>query len=171
MVLRFIKWMIPDTLREGLLYALSACTIAYLVHAIYIDTRVWHTIDSQVLTPVVTAGENFQIRYQVEWSSSCEVRGFRFIVDGNGYQHERTMDIRNVDAGFDDFTLSIPVPLSAASGQAYYTGVVQYVCNPIQRWLSPMEVELMARPFTIVKSSHGVSRTAGAFNVIQLSEW
>src|SRR5690554_224393 len=99
MVIRFLRWLTPDSFREGVLYAVGACTIAYLIHAVYIDTRVWDRINSNVLTPVVAAGENFQISYQIEWSSSCEVRGFRFIVDGDGYQHERTMDIRNVDAG------------------------------------------------------------------------
>lgn len=149
MLMRFLKWVLPSGLRETILYGTSALFLAYLTFAVFIDVRVWNSIDSEVLTPDVAPGENFQIRYRIDWTNSCQVTGFRFIIDGAGYQHERVRDVRMVDVGREDFTVSIPVPASAAPGNAFYTGVVQYVCNPVQRFLAPMEIPLRPRPFVI----------------------
>lgn len=171
-IIWFVRWLLPSRFREGVLYAIAAVFLTYLNYALFIDTRVWETIRSEVLTPRVVAGENFQIAYQIEWSSSCQVTGFRFIVDGAGFQHERVRDVRMVDAGLEDFVISIPVPRGAAPGEAVYTGVVQYICNPVQRFIAPMEIPLRPRPFSILPPAENISLSAERHgNIIQLSEW
>src|SRR5690606_10185417 len=56
-----------------------------------------------VLTPQVRAGEDFILRYDVVWNDTCQVTGYRFIIDGDGYMHERIVDKRTVTQGSDHF--------------------------------------------------------------------
>lgn len=149
-VAAFLKWVfIPRSPRELVIGAPLVVFLSMAGYLYFIDREPVITSRSQILTPVVAQGEFFQISYSIRWSSRCRITAYRFIVDGAGYRHERLVDTRYVQAGQDDFTISVRVPLGAAPGLAQYRGEIEYVCNVLQQ-LWPITRQLTVRQFEIV---------------------
>lgn len=158
--MRFVNWLLPKSWREAVFGSFFIAFVSTIGYLMIIDRQPLAQNDSEILTPVVRQGEDFRISYDVVWNSNCRVTGYRFIVDGAGYRHERLIDTRMVAQGEEQFVISIPVPIAASPGEAEYRGEVEYECNMLQR-VFPLRRTLTVRSFQIIagtpNSSSGIS--------------
>lgn len=145
-----LAWtLLPRSAREAIIGAPLVFVLVAIGYLYFLDREPIVAAKSEVLTPTVEQGQFFRLQYKIQWSGRCRVTGYRFIVDGAGYRHERFVDTRYVEQGEDDFTISLRVPLAATPGQAQYRGEVEYVCNPLQQ-LWPLRRNISVRHFEIV---------------------
>lgn len=145
------RFALPQNMREVLAYGPITFLAVFVGYFALVDRNPIVSAASEVVTPEVPQGGNFTIRYSVNWRDRCRVTGFRVIIDGVGFQHRVVPDTRFVQAGQNDFDITLPIPLAASPGEAVYTGVIEYECNWYQR-IFPLEREIAPRTFVITSS-------------------
>lgn len=150
MIKRTLKFFVPRSFWELMAVVATVGVVGLGGFWSIVDRQPIGSSSSEVLTPVVTAGGEFTIRYHTQWSSTCRVTGYRFIIDSAGQQYTVAPDTRFVgpkDA--PEFTISVPIPRAAQPGPAVYRATLFYECNPLQKWF-PLERNITDRTFTIV---------------------
>lgn len=156
---KLFAWFLPKSWREGFFGGLIVVFLVTVGWMALLDRNPSTNVSWEILTPVVRQGDNFRISYDLEWRSPCRIIGMRFIVDGAGYRHERIYDARYVEEGPASFVIGVPVPPSAAPGQAEYRGELEYACNIWQR-VFPLRRTITARPFEIIPADPNSSGRA-----------
>lgn len=154
--------LIPRTPWERVSAIFTVCLAATLGYWAIIDRNPSTYGRGEILTHEVYPGGEFSIRYNVQWNSTCRITGYRFIIDSAGQQYTVAPDTRFISpSDAPEFTISIPIPLSAQPGPATYRATLFYECNPLQR-MFPLERQVADRPFTILpsKSSSLISCSA-----------
>jgi len=106
---------------------------------------------SEIISKEVRQGDFLQIDYDVTWVSRCEIVAFRYIIDEMQVEWPISAQQRVVEAGRQQFSIRVPVPMAASPGAALYRGTLRYVCNPWQRFF-PLEQDLQERQFTIIQN-------------------
>lgn len=141
---------LPRTFWEGVAVAVTVVAVSLGGYWSIIDRQPIGASRSEVLTPVVSPGGEFTIKYHTQWNSTCRVTGYRFVIDSAGQQYMVAPDTRFVaPTDSPEFTISVPIPKAAQPGQAVYRATLFYECNPLQKWF-PLERSIADRTFTIL---------------------
>lgn len=150
MMHKVLEFLTPRSFWEFISVAITTVVVALGGYWAIVDRQPIGTSTSEVLTPTVEPGGEFTIRYRTQWSGTCRVTGYRFIIDSAGQQYTVAPDTRFVSPqDTPEFTISVPIPKGAQEGPAVYRATLFYECNPLQR-LFPLERKVTDRTFTIL---------------------
>lgn len=150
---KYLSYILPRSFWEGVAVAVTVVAVSLCGYWSIIDRQPIGASSSEVLTPVVSPGGEFTIKYHTRWNSTCRVTGYRFVIDSAGQQYMVAPDTRFVSpADTPEFTISVPIPKAAQPGQAVYRATLFYECNPLQKWF-PLERTIADRTFTILPPS------------------
>lgn len=168
MIKRTIKFFMPRSFWEFTAVMATVVVVGLFGYWSIVDRQPIGSSSSEILTPVVKAGGEFTIRYRTQWSSTCRVTGYRFIIDSVGQQYTVAPDTRFVGPqDSPEFTITVPIPRAAQPGPAVYRATLFYECNPLQKWF-PLERSITDRTFTIVPA--GLSEDITGLNPCPATE-
>jgi len=149
MVKRVLNFIRPQTFWEYTFAVVMVTVSAVVGYWAIVDRQPAAESISEIVTPVVSPGDTFTVKYNVRWNTACQVTGYRFVIDASGQQYTIAPDQRWVSPqDTPEFSINIPIPLSAVSGNAEYRATIIYRCNPFQ-WAFPLERTIPAKKFTI----------------------
>ena len=120
--------------------------IAFFVSGLFIVPSMWLVLDREPPVIVedaayigpwpITPGESFYIRYSVNRKKLCPYTIQPLIFDGASVRY--VLEQQNILAagplGPDIYEVERTVPEGAAHGWARYSTVLEFYCNPIQRY-------------------------------------
>jgi len=129
----------------------------------YFDTAPPLTIATvEVRTYAVPRGGELTIDYQIEQHRACPGSLQRVIVDSQDVvQFVEPQDFSATAASrLRRLTVSVPVPVGAATGIARYQAVLSFECNPLQRLFGKtIEVRTPAIEFEVLPGTRSQSPT------------
>lgn len=98
---------------------------------------------AEVITKTVPPGGELRIAYTVQRVRSCPTHVDRVLYDSESVR----TDLQDIDfaaspgpLGYSNYILIVPIPRNFAQGRGHYKTIASYVCNPLQRVLSPVVV-------------------------------
>ena len=98
--------------------------------------------DAKALSPTVEQGGTIEIEFSVFRTRICPLIAKRWLIDSTKERHsipQFTTGLRLL-AGRETYRRSITVPVAAAPGPAEYRVTLEYVCNPLQKFMGPIVV-------------------------------
>ncbi|MDA5627760.1 MULTISPECIES: hypothetical protein [Agrobacterium] len=118
--------------------------------------------DAKALSPSVEQGGTIEIEFSVFRTRICPLIAKRWLTDSAKERHnipQFTTGLRLL-AGRETYRRSITVPQAAAAGPAEYRVTLEYVCNPLQKFLGPIVVTSPPVRFTVLPGRFVVSPPA-----------
>jgi hypothetical protein len=106
---------------------------------------------AQALQQSVPQGGTIDIEFSVFRRRICPLMTKRWLYDAAGERHsipQFTTGLKLL-AGRETYRRSITVPSAATPGPARYEVTLDYICNPLQNWIGPIQVTSPPIKFTI----------------------
>lgn len=106
------------------------------------------------LATSVPQGGTIDVEFSVFRKRICPLVAKRWLYDAVGERHsipQYTTGLKLL-AGRETYRRSITVPTAATPGPARYEVTLDYICNPLQNWIGPIQVVSPPIKFTITPS-------------------
>lgn len=119
--------------------------------------------EALALAPEVPQGGAIEIEFSVFRQRICPLTTKRWLYDASGQRHsipQFTTGLRLL-AGRETYRRTITVPVAAALGPARYQVSLDYICNPLQRFIGPITVVSPPIKFNIVPGPEGLGTVQG----------
>lgn len=110
--------------------------------------------EAKALSPTVEQGGTIEIEFSVFRTRICPLIAKRWLTDSAKERHsipQFTTGLRLL-AGRETYRRSITVPVAVAPGPAEYRVTLEYVCNPLQKFLGPIIVDSPPVKFDVLQA-------------------
>ncbi|WP_421362177.1 hypothetical protein [Agrobacterium rosae] len=108
--------------------------------------------EAKALSPTVEQGGTLEIEFSVFRTRICPLVTKRWLQDSANERHsipQFTTGLKLL-AGRETYRRTITVPPAAAPGPAEYSVTLDYICNPLQKFIGPIRVTSPAIKFGIL---------------------
>jgi hypothetical protein len=153
LIVVFRRWLMRTIAAMTLVgLAATAGVLGFWASDREIPTKI---IRQRLLTPEVVQGGEMQTERVVNRDKLCYTTIDRYMIDAAGQRFDLGVTVYPNGTGVlgeETFVGSQPVPERMAPGEATFTALPCYYCNPVH-WLWPLCEEPRTRTFVVIKKS------------------